>query len=174
MGSFGDAGRDACRVLSYSPIDRGNDRQGFPHDPLKWLCLGTSLFLPAPVRRAHRRGDRTYRTKLTCPTSFASRQKRLRGRRLRGHSRKVNTMSPDQLVFTVPEAAKLLRISQAHAYALVSSGELPNLRLGRRILIPRWGLESLIAQSSGVPEAGTAELRAHGRLPGIRSRHRAS
>src|SRR6516165_3673616 len=55
--------------------------------------------------------------------------------------RKVNSMTPDQLVYTVPEAAKLLRISPAHAYALVSRGELPSLRLGRRILIPRCALE---------------------------------
>jgi excisionase family DNA binding protein len=83
-------------------------------------------------------------------------------------------MSSDQLVFTIPEAAKLLRISPAHAYALVSRDELPNLRLGRRILIPRCALESLIAQSSGVPEASTAGLKVHGQLASIRSRHRAS
>ena len=83
-------------------------------------------------------------------------------------------MSPDQLVFTVPETAKLLRISLAHTYALVSSGELPSLHLGRRILIPRCALESLIGQSSGVPEGSTARLKVHGQLASIRSRHRAS
>lgn len=87
---------------------------------------------------------------------------------------KVKSMSPDQLVYTVPEAAKLLRISAAHAYALVSRGELPSLHLGRRILIPRCALESLIAQTSGVPEASTAGLKVHGQLTSIRSRHRAS
>jgi len=34
-------------------------------------------------------------------------------------------------LYTVPEAAKILRISKTHAYQLVDSGELPTLKLGR-------------------------------------------
>lgn len=34
-------------------------------------------------------------------------------------------------LYTVPEAAQVLRISKAHAYQLVKSGELPTLKLGR-------------------------------------------
>jgi len=50
-----------------------------------------------------------------------------------------------RLVVSVPDAAVLLGISRAHAYELVARGELPHLRLGRRIVIPRAALEALLA-----------------------------
>ncbi|HXY28855.1 MAG TPA: helix-turn-helix domain-containing protein [Acidimicrobiales bacterium] len=51
----------------------------------------------------------------------------------------------DRLVLTVEEAAYLLNISRTLAYELVARGELPALRLGRRIVIPRATLDELIA-----------------------------
>jgi excisionase family DNA binding protein len=50
----------------------------------------------------------------------------------------------DRLVFTVEEAAYLLNISRALAYDLVARGEIPSIRLGRRIAIPRHQLETLL------------------------------
>lgn len=50
----------------------------------------------------------------------------------------------DRLVLTVTEAAKALGISRALAYELVARGELPALRLGRRLVIPRRALEALV------------------------------
>ncbi|MDA8366480.1 MAG: helix-turn-helix domain-containing protein [Actinomycetota bacterium] len=52
-------------------------------------------------------------------------------------------MTPQRLVFTVDEAAYLLSISRGLAYELVARGELPSIRLGRRIVIPRVVLEEL-------------------------------
>jgi excisionase family DNA binding protein len=49
-----------------------------------------------------------------------------------------------QLVLSVTEAAGLLGISRGLAYELVARGELPSLRLGRRIVVPRRALESLL------------------------------
>ena len=46
-------------------------------------------------------------------------------------------MNDDALLLTVPETAKLLRISRNLAYELVARGELPAIRLGRVIRIPR-------------------------------------
>lgn len=43
--------------------------------------------------------------------------------------------SPDRLVMSVTEAARLLGISRTLAYELVARGELPALRLGGRIVI---------------------------------------
>ena len=54
----------------------------------------------------------------------------------------------DRLVFTVVEAAYLMNISRAFAYELVARGELPAIRLGRRIVIPRLGLERLLGSES--------------------------
>jgi excisionase family DNA binding protein len=50
------------------------------------------------------------------------------------------------LTLSVPETAALLGISRALAYQLVARGELPSLRLGGRILVPRQALERLIAE----------------------------
>ena len=56
------------------------------------------------------------------------------------------------LLLTVREAAKLLRISRNLAYELVAQGRLPAIYLGRRILIPRHGLERWIVQEAGPSE----------------------
>jgi excisionase family DNA binding protein len=60
----------------------------------------------------------------------------------------TNATSPppttERLVFTVDEAAYLLNISRSLAYELIARGELPALRLGRRIVIPRVTLEELL------------------------------
>ena len=50
----------------------------------------------------------------------------------------------DRLTLSIEEAAALLGISRALAYDLVRRGELPQLRLGRRIVVPRKPLENLI------------------------------
>ncbi|HVA05061.1 MAG TPA: helix-turn-helix domain-containing protein [Acidimicrobiales bacterium] len=52
--------------------------------------------------------------------------------------------SMGRLVLTVDEAAYLLNIFRSLAYELIARGELPALRLGRRIVIPRVMLEELL------------------------------
>jgi excisionase family DNA binding protein len=51
--------------------------------------------------------------------------------------------SPERLTLTVEEAASLLGISRAFAYESVHRGDIPSIRLGRRILIPRAALVKL-------------------------------
>lgn len=46
------------------------------------------------------------------------------------------------MTYTVEEAAKLLRISRASAYEAVRKGEIPSVRLGRTIRVPRVALEA--------------------------------
>ena len=58
----------------------------------------------------------------------------------------------EPLLLTVKEAANLLRISRNLAYQLVAQRRLPSICLGRRILIPRLGLERWIAQEASLPE----------------------
>lgn len=56
-------------------------------------------------------------------------------------------------LLTVPEAAKLLRISRNLAYELVARNELPAIRLGRVIRVPKHGLtEWLDRQVDGETE----------------------
>ena len=53
-------------------------------------------------------------------------------------------MDRERLTLTVEEAADLLGVSRAFAYELVSRKELPSVRLGRRLIIPRRALERLL------------------------------
>ena len=47
----------------------------------------------------------------------------------------------ERLVFTVEEAAQLLGISRSFAYEAVQRGEIPSMRIGRRILVPKAALQ---------------------------------
>ncbi len=50
-----------------------------------------------------------------------------------------------RLTYTVEEAACILGISRNSAYEAVRRGELPTIRIGRRILIPRSRFEDFLA-----------------------------
>ena len=56
------------------------------------------------------------------------------------------------LLLSVKQAAEVLCISRNLAYELIRQGRIPHIRLGRRILIPRHGLEQWIAQEAGLPQ----------------------
>jgi excisionase family DNA binding protein len=58
-------------------------------------------------------------------------------------------MDPRRLTMTVEEAGVALGISRSHAYELVRHGELPSLRLGRRVVVPIAALEALVEVTSG-------------------------
>ena len=56
------------------------------------------------------------------------------------HFAKAGEMS---LLVSVPEAARLLGIGRTCAWDMVRNGELPTLRLRKRVLVPRAALERL-------------------------------
>ena len=66
-----------------------------------------------------------------------------------GASGATSSTSQERLTLTVEEAASLLGISRAFAYESVHRGDIPSIRLGRRILIPRSLLEKLVDHGSG-------------------------
>ncbi|HSH58717.1 MAG TPA: helix-turn-helix domain-containing protein [Acidimicrobiales bacterium] len=67
-------------------------------------------------------------------------------------------LSTDRLTLTVEEAANILGISRAFAYQLVAKKELPAVRLGRRIVVPRKAVEAMVEQSA---EAVTGDDARH-------------
>lgn len=69
--------------------------------------------------------------------------------------------SAEKLVISVDEAAKLLALSRSSAYAGVRSGQIPAIRVGRRLLIPRAALEKLLAGAAF--QASTEGARSDGR-----------
>ena len=63
-------------------------------------------------------------------------------------------MSNDRrLSLAVMEAAAVLGISRTLAYELVARGELPSLRMGRRIVVPKRALEALLEAPSNPVDA---------------------
>lgn len=58
---------------------------------------------------------------------------------------KEQVVSDQRKTLTVGEAAELLGISRAFAYKLVKRSELPSVRLGRRVVVPRKALEMLLS-----------------------------
>jgi excisionase family DNA binding protein len=54
----------------------------------------------------------------------------------------------DRLTLTIAEAAELLGISRNSAYEAARRGELPTIRLGRRLLVPKRRLERMLDAES--------------------------
>ncbi|MFU8841679.1 MAG: helix-turn-helix domain-containing protein [Nitriliruptoraceae bacterium] len=51
---------------------------------------------------------------------------------------------PRPATMTIPEAARLLGISRSAAYRAVARGEIPTIRIGRRLLVPTAKLYRLL------------------------------
>ena len=54
-------------------------------------------------------------------------------------------MQEERLTLTIEEAAKVLGIGRQLAYDRVKTGEIPAIRIGRRLLVSRAALEKLLA-----------------------------
>jgi len=57
-------------------------------------------------------------------------------------------MSEDRLTLTVEEAGRLLGIGRNSAYEAAQRGEIPTLRLGRRLLVSREALLRKLANTA--------------------------
>ena len=53
-----------------------------------------------------------------------------------------------RIAISILEAAEVLGISRSYAYQMAATGELPTLRLGRRILVPVAALRELVGLDS--------------------------
>ncbi len=50
----------------------------------------------------------------------------------------------DKLTLSVPEVAEILGIGRAAAYEAARTGQIPTIRIGKRILVPVAALEQLL------------------------------
>ena len=57
-------------------------------------------------------------------------------------------MSNERLTFSVAEAASMLGVSRSAAYDYIRAGELPAIRMGRRLLVPVVALQRLVGQEA--------------------------
>ena len=56
-------------------------------------------------------------------------------------------MELGRLTLTVEEAGELLGISRALAYEMASTGRLPTVRFGNRIVVPKKAIETMLQRS---------------------------
>jgi excisionase family DNA binding protein len=56
----------------------------------------------------------------------------------------------DRLTLSVEEAARLLGIGRNLCYDRVKTGEIPVIKIGRRLLVPRHALERLLEHGQTV------------------------
>ena len=59
-------------------------------------------------------------------------------------------METKKLTLTVDEAATILGIGRNLCYDRVKTGEIPVIKIGRRLLVPRRALEKLLEQGQTV------------------------
>lgn len=57
-------------------------------------------------------------------------------------------MNSEKLTLTVTEMAQLLGLSRNSAYQGILTGEIPHVKVGKRILVPRLALEKMLQGSS--------------------------
>jgi excisionase family DNA binding protein len=55
----------------------------------------------------------------------------------------------EPVTMTVPEAARLLGVSDSAAYDAAARGEIPSLRIGRRVLVKRHQLLAMLELEEG-------------------------
>ena len=48
--------------------------------------------------------------------------------------------------FTVPETAEMLNIGRNQAYEAARRGEIPTIRIGKRILVPRAAFDRMLSE----------------------------
>jgi excisionase family DNA binding protein len=79
---------------------------------------------------------------------------------------------PQRKTLSVGEAAEALGIGRTLAYEAVRRGEIPTIRIGRRLLVPRGGLDQLLGSEATVevpsPAGATGECtRAQDHEPAV-------
>ncbi len=57
-------------------------------------------------------------------------------------------------VLTIPETAKILRIGRNSAYEAARRGEIPTIKIGKLLLVPREALERQLAQAKVTMDSG--------------------
>lgn len=62
-------------------------------------------------------------------------------------------MNGEKMILTVKETAQVLGLSRNSVYQGVLTGQIPCLKVGKRILIPRKALEELLASVGSKPKA---------------------
>jgi excisionase family DNA binding protein len=63
-----------------------------------------------------------------------------------GKQKQTGDELPERRTVSVPESAQMLGISPNAAYEAIRRGELPHLRIGRRVVVPLAALAKLLGE----------------------------
>jgi excisionase family DNA binding protein len=125
------------------------------------LATSSASILRDPSGRAPSADDVLY---ITLPDAWAANQQELRdalafaagtaspaGSGAAAPRTAAGVVAPveQRLVYTVEEAATLLGISRSFAYEAVQRGDIPSMRFGRRIVVPKAALERFLSETGG-------------------------
>ncbi len=66
---------------------------------------------------------------------------------------------PERLVYTVPEAGRLLGLGRNAAYDAAKRGDIPTLRIGRRLLVPKIAFHRMIELTTQASDQGTQTVK---------------
>jgi excisionase family DNA binding protein len=61
-----------------------------------------------------------------------------------------------RLTMTIPEAAEKLGIGRNQGYEAAKSGQIPTIKIGKRLLVPVAALENKLAKAGGPDRSGKA------------------
>jgi excisionase family DNA binding protein len=59
----------------------------------------------------------------------------------------MNTRASKRLTMTIPEAAEQLGIGRNQGYEAARNGQIPTIRIGKRLLVPVTALENKLAKA---------------------------
>lgn len=65
----------------------------------------------------------------------------------------------DRLTFDLPEVGRRLGIGRNQAYEAAKRGEIPTIRIGKRLLVPKAALDRMLATAAS-PIRGESEAAA--------------
>lgn len=66
----------------------------------------------------------------------------------------------ERVTVSVEEAGRLLGISRGSAYEAARRGDIPTIRIGKRLIVPVIGLQRLLASAGAEEERQPAEIEA--------------
>ena len=58
----------------------------------------------------------------------------------------------EKLVYTVEETGRILGIGRSSAYEAIRTGQIPSIRIGRRLLVPMVAIERLLKAGRSATE----------------------
>lgn len=68
----------------------------------------------------------------------------------------MNTRANKRLTMTIPEAAEKLGIGRNQGYEAAKAGQIPTIRIGKRLPVPVTALENKLLNASGTDRSGKA------------------